>query len=447
MIFSPAAPRLKMSFANKRQEVDLPISDRIGCLVSSNDSHKNDSEMPSECDESGFASKIPHQSAREDSSKLKCEFCNTKFNPTAMKSFLSHLTKTKCQSCSEEFDCLNKLSTHRRWHCRNFDENRPRRKYQNKKQWCDLCSRYLICRRKYLQEEHKMERKCKKCNLTFACCGLATAHKSNCEGGEKKKKLSSIPKEQNSCTHCKKIYKSERLHFEEKSRSCQNCGEKFDCGGLRSQHEANCLISCTFCGQLLTKQTQETHKRERRCANCSHVSQCFNLFSQHECSEASDAEMEVPKEPEEKSVDTDIKIVKIGSVNSKGFYEEPVKPLVLKKCQFCQIICNSEENFECHTRETDCPRCGFAQPCNTLLAHHLDLCRFEKEKAEVFRCGECDKVFEKKGKLESHKRRRHTRSRINAEAILAMMVEKKLSEAQRFFVGASFVKHETIDIS
>ncbi|XP_059489031.1 zinc finger protein 540-like [Neocloeon triangulifer] len=371
------------------QEVEFSIADWIGfqCnLELSNDpldlhspessSRLNDSHAK-EMDSSYF---LRQRCAKEGSKELKCKFCNMKFRPSATESFLNHCTKTQCMACSEEFECAMKMTTHRRWHCPDFDENRPRRKYQNKKLWCDLCSRHLICRRKYLQEKHKTERKCKKCNLTFACCGLATAHKSgsNCEGGEKKKTLSSIPKEQNSCTHCKKNYKSERLHFEVKNRSCLICSKTFKCSGLRIKHQAECFFSCAFCGQTTKNKNQHgKHKRERRCPNCSHVSQCFNLFSQHECSETSDDLMEVPKnEPAE---DEEIKIVHIRSLNLKEFHGE-----LLTKCHFCQILCNSVENFECHTRQTDCPRCGFAQPCNNLLAQHLDLCQFEREEPANF---------------------------------------------------------------
>ncbi|XP_059489138.1 PR domain zinc finger protein 5-like [Neocloeon triangulifer] len=297
---------------------------------------------------------------------------------------------------------------------------------------CNLCSRFLSSNSIKL---HKTFRKCKKCGLKLACGGKAAKHILQCQGKEHKEiKRDKIAVKWNECDKCGDFYSSAKSHFGTAS-TCYKCKVRFACRGQCLEHQRlKCckVFICNFCGLFcVTKSRLETHAKERNCSNCDHISCCFNLYNGHECEESD----------EEKITEEE---------NLPVLAEEPVvNPLLIKNCAFCNHLCNSAEEFECHTRKIDCPRCGFAQPCNTLLAHHLNVCRFEQGESEKFQCGECEKVFPKRNKLESHMRRRHVqRSSIleDAKTIFGMM-EKKITEtAEMNIINRLFVKKEHIPV-
>ncbi|XP_059488906.1 zinc finger protein 600-like [Neocloeon triangulifer] len=356
--------------------------------------------------------------------ELKCVFCDVKFALDAEDSYFQHLEAKMCNVCSDTFDCNSKLVEHRKL-CQ---------KVQVKPKWkCDLCSRILDMKSR---GNHKTVRKCKKCGLELACGGIAAKHNVQCK---KKKRMQNgkVAVKWTKCNECGDFYSSDKNHLG-KEATCHKCKTKFACRSRCLEHQRLvCFkdLTCDFCGLFCVSKTRlETHAKKRNCLNCDHVSCCYKLFNAHKCEESD-------KETEEEKVSED--------ENSTVSVEEPVvAPLLIKKCAFCKHLCNSEEAFECHTRQTKCPHCKFPQPCNTLLAHHLNVCRFEGEEPEEFQCGECEKVFKRRHKLESHKRRRHVQrsSILAAEAILGMVEKKIIQTAERNIINKLIVKSEPIPV-
>jgi Zinc-finger of C2H2 type len=45
-------------------------------------------------------------------------------------------------------------------------------------------------------------------------------------------------------------------------------------------------------------------------------------------------------------------------------------------CKVCRKVCTSQAQLKKHVELSICPRCGYLQQCQTLLAEHLSLCDF-----------------------------------------------------------------------
>ncbi|XP_059488896.1 uncharacterized protein LOC132204418 [Neocloeon triangulifer] len=167
------------------------------------------------------------------------------------------------------------------------------------------------------------------------------------------------------CKLCPYFYRSPASHFNSVRRSCRNCKRRFECKGLCHQHELICcdFLKCKSCGKhLCSSNSRLVHTKKRTCVHCSQVIECCVQFKHHVCPEqVQSSKSEEPEQPEPPRI-------------------EPGPDEMDLQCRFCLFLCKDRDVYECHTRQTDCPRCGFAQPCNALLAQHLNMCHCRKDK-------------------------------------------------------------------
>ncbi|XP_059488733.1 zinc finger protein 823-like [Neocloeon triangulifer] len=388
------------------------------------------------------------QPTNEAAPRLECKVCDKKFNHTDERNYFYHLNPKRCEFCSEIFECSSLFNRHKRWYCPNL----PKKDKKIRQKWkCNSCSRFLLSLVNF-KKHCKSARKCRKCGEAIACIGLVKVHRLHCPNPSKPKQKKIDQQEIISmswltCQFCQQFYSSENGHFGKTFINCRKCRQSFDCRGLCTQHEVQCCdyLNCKPCGKhFSTNVALKTHTVLRRCKYCTHASECYSKFRQHLCPETpmeTKKIQEIPITPEEVSeVNPEKDEEEIIQIEYKVFKEEQIK-----ECRFCQSVCNSVENFECHTRQTDCPRCGFPQPCNTLLAHHLDMCRFVKKQEHQFRCAECEQKFDKKHQLDSHQKRCHSNSRLG-EKILDLLLGRAASETQRRVIENVLVKKEPVDV-
>ncbi|XP_059488451.1 zinc finger protein 62 homolog isoform X2 [Neocloeon triangulifer] len=319
----------------------------------------------------------------------QCQFCNKKFGPTEENLYFSHVAPTQCSRCAEVFDCQSKFDAHNNKDCLQTE---------SKKRWlCNFCLRFASTSR---LKHTNYQTSCTNCKMEFACVGLAEIHRQFCN-----QEKQNPPEKWFTCDFCLDSFKSELNHFRYKrSVTCRNCQKSFKCRGLCNQHKIQCcnFLKCKVCGKnFKEKQGQKKHTRKRQCQRCNHVSQCFNSFRAHDCPGKADEE------------------------------EIAAETATLEKCRFCH-----REIFEGHSRQVKCPKCKILQNCSTLYGRHVEKCL-----SEEFQCDECEKSFEKKSKLNSHKQRRHVQPKVQ-EQILELLKEKRDLD----FVQNYIVKREPIEI-
>ncbi|XP_059488456.1 zinc finger protein 77-like [Neocloeon triangulifer] len=167
--------------------------------------------------------------------------------------------------------------------------------------------------------DHQKLRQCEECGEIFLCSFFAKKHVA-CSAarfrvvGAKLDKICKLRR----CRFCLDFFKSRKIHV--RADLCKACGKESECQGLT-----------------------KIHAKQRVCEICSFTSSCLEEHKTHSCFKMK---------------------MEISSQKKK------------KLCVFCATFSGTEEDVEMHSRKKFCPRCGFAQPCDTLLETHLNMCRF-----------------------------------------------------------------------
>ncbi|XP_059489002.1 zinc finger protein 320-like isoform X2 [Neocloeon triangulifer] len=367
------------------------------------------------------------------------------------------------------FDLLLELSAKNK----TPEAEEPKGKTKKKFLQCEACSEFFLCTEEEHQK-HKQEKNCQKCGSLFRCAELLKIHESyqNCKPEERTVSAFSAKKKRSACEFCHKVYRSEAHHFSTRHSTCIQCKKKFQCRGLYVEHKAECckFLQCQGCGRnMSSKSSLKDHRKERPCRKCPYVSECVKQFRQHRhqgCSEeiqdevgksiedvvqeedktvSGEEEMEIPVIPVEEEQISECEEVAAVEIEVEEVLQikPQVQALLLKKCQFCSMLCTTEDIFANHVQSTECPRCGIEQPCNALLAQHMNTCSDDR-RTEI-RCPECDKMVKSRRKLESHRRRRHWLSQMLDDRILQLLEQRRGGQV-RGQVSGVVVKSDPADV-
>ncbi|XP_059488869.1 zinc finger protein 69-like [Neocloeon triangulifer] len=310
---------------------------------------------------------------------------------------------------------------------------------------CKLCKEMISGLQDF--QKHTLKKKCSKCRTVLSCDGLARIHEAYHRRHPEKPKRTAASKNlvgSKVCQFCNHPFNSDKKHFGRIESTCSNCRKKFECGGLCLQHKSQCnLVECKICSKtFFSESSLQIHARQRRCPKCMFASECFVQFVQHQCSEA-EMKVEQPKE-EPKVSKEEVDMENYVEDEEISDHQKPqVEALLLKKCHFCSMLCTTEDIFANHVQSTECPRCGIEQPCNALLAQHMDTCSDDR-RSEI-RCPECNKKMKSRRKLESHKRRRHWRPQLLDKRILELLEQRRGGEVQGQVFGV-VVKNDPDDV-
>ncbi|XP_059489199.1 putative zinc finger protein 727 [Neocloeon triangulifer] len=266
----------------------------------------------------------PKKMKIEKPSSDRCTFCTKKFKPGEIPKLEDHLKNNKCSICNRTFMCQSRLATHQKLSTTCSEGISSSSTGHRRCSFCKKSFARLI--------SHVRNRRCGKCECEFRCFGLFLRHKKTCQKTAK-----------NRCMFCQDVLLSYKEHYEQ-NRKCNICRAELSCATLYHEHAAVCSAEnaafvCKKCKKpLSSKQNLQKHKQLRICDKCSIRTNCYNDFSIHlqNCNE-----------------------------------------IIRPKCNFCATEQDSEHALENHSRSVNCPRCGFEQACSTLLARHLDVCRFD----------------------------------------------------------------------
>ncbi|XP_059488454.1 zinc finger protein 527-like [Neocloeon triangulifer] len=287
---------------------------------------------------------------------LQCPVCLTDLkNMTELK---AHVGPKRCHKCKKNLSCVGFLEEHiADGHPSGDTDDEDARPGTVK---CEHCG-WKFAHQIHL-DAHRRKVKCPRCPLKFECRAQLEAH---------------LAEETVQCRVCRKKYHSaaEVLQHESQTK-CTKCGNGFKCETFLKNHVRYCSrktkassapvkLDCDFCKKkLLSAGTYLKHVRERTCKTCGESSQCFALFCQHNMCEKT---TEIQKQMKEPVEEPPLKIVPAGT-----------------NCPYCKQICPTAVALTLHTAPSECPRCRYVQPCNTLLAKHLDMCRFKMVEKNVY---------------------------------------------------------------
>jgi hypothetical protein len=312
-----------------------------------------------------------------------CKNCKKKLHGS--NAIIMHENTNQCSVCDKSFNCQTRLNVHlgKSPGCKNFlpssrgnnlhdddEEEEPTtpRGSTNKTFRCWHCSAKLKTYRE--KTAHQEEQWCP-CGMKFRCRVQFTSHKDKCQAVTPTPAPPTIK-----CKYCSTKCKSARelqVHLRKKIK-CDACHSNFSCASFPGH---KCEIQCVHCGETVAAGHSASHfEGDFECKGCGQKSACSAMLQRHEGTCKKD-------KPQEQEISTSSSMVQDS------------------RCRYCQVGCASPAELQTHMLVSNCPRCGFLQPCLALLDAHLRDCRFVALVGQ-HRCPMCTKTFQSAAFLGTH---------------------------------------------
>jgi len=317
------------------------------------------------------------------------------------KELADHEEKTTCV-CGENFKCQTQFSKHLAifWCGSGKSEDKNKEKIptqpannvpEPKKLKCTNCGvKYKKSSglEEHLKRKFGVEGKCKTCSAHFGCWRALEDHAKVCSPASSGN--SPVPEEEiNVCDFCSEKYNSSDLHLLAENK-CNKCDQEILCQGILNRHQCREKFICSHCDtQFEDKASRSVHEKIWSCPNCGSQTACHSLSIEHQA----------------------FCPVRTSSRSPNDLTQTPPQLF----CSYCEISCASEDIKASHMEVKNCPRCGYMQPCKSMLEQHLKHCRFQPSEG-AHQCPLCFKDFLSAALLGTHVQADHSDAKkINKE--------------------------------